>query len=84
MFAATPLNVVKVYETSQLAAFSYANPQIAAVELVPLNEQSAVSPTTPQGYLSFGALAEEQAASSSSHDAENDDDDDDLDESASY
>lgn len=79
VFAATPLNTVKVYETSDLAMHSYANPQISAVELVPLNEQSAAlsassaSAVASYGYLSFGALAEEMGASSSS--AETDDDD---------
>jgi anti-anti-sigma factor len=59
VFAATPLNIVKVYETSQAAALSYANPQIMAIELVPLNEQTPVSASAPQGYLAFSSAQDE-------------------------
>ena len=72
VFAATPLNIVKVYETSQQAAMSYSNPAIIPIELVTAAEQGQVSPSAPQGYLSFKAAAEEVSTATQNQDEEND------------
>lgn len=59
VFAATPLNTVKVYESYNLAAQSYSNPAIVAIELVSASEQGQVSASAPQGFLSFKVAAED-------------------------